>query len=156
MSIFVSSIKMVICTSIGMAICTGCGGSSSSPPAASPGSGGATTVNVKVEQETATGSTLTEFQKSRLLGHYSTADGASGFILDRTVTPWRAKLDGVNKVVTLAATSSEGSDGKDYASADKSIWIRVSKEYGDVQLFQGPKQHEGVDIVRDADANQLK
>lgn len=36
------------------------------------------------------------------------------------------------------------------------IWLRVESESGDVQLFQGPKQTQGVRVVRDADANQLK
>lgn len=104
--------------------------------------------------EVASGSTLTEFQKSRLLGHYSTEDGASGFILDRTVTPPKAKLDGTDKICALQ--ESHGPlETKEYRCDDHSIWVRVS-ESGDVQLFQGPKQHEGVRVVRDADAKQLK
>ena len=39
-------------------------------------------------------------------------------------------------------------------SDDHSIWVRV-REDGTVEGFQGPKQREGVDVVRDADANQL-
>ena len=105
--------------------------------------------------EIATGNTLTEFQKSRLLGHYSTQDGASGFILDRTGTPWKARLDGVAKVVTLAESNEPRRGVKEYKSEDGSVWIRV-EESGQVELFQGPKQHEGVRITRDADAEQLK
>lgn len=108
------------------------------------------------KDEVATGSTLTEFQKKRLLGHYSTLNGQSGFILDRTVTPWRAKLDGVNKVVTMSESNTPRRGQKEYTADDKSIWIRIDEESGEVLLFQGPKQHEGVDIRRDADANQLK
>ena len=32
---------------------------------------------------------------------------------------------------------------------------RVEKESGEVLLFQGPKQHEGVRVVHDADAQPL-
>lgn len=122
-----------------------CGGNSAqaTSPTSSPES-----------KEVATGNTLTEFQKKRLLGHYSTNDGASGFILDRTVTPPRGKLDGTDKICPL--TESNGPfDTKEYRCDDHSIWIRVDGE-GNVQLFQGPKQKEGVRVVRDADANQLK
>ncbi len=132
-----------------------CGGGSGN---AAPGQAPATSSSKEGDTgrtEVATGNTLTEFQKSRLLGHYSTEDGASGFILDRTVTPWRAKLDGVNKVVKLQETNTLR-DSKEYTSDDKSIWIRVHAESGQVQLFQGPKQHEGVRVHRDADARQLE
>lgn len=102
--------------------------------------------------EVATGDTLTEYQKKRLLGHYSTRDGGSGFILDRTVTPWRAKLDGVPKWSPMSESSGP-SDTKEYRT--DTIWIRVDNE-GNVLLFQGPKQTDGVRVSRDADAEQLK
>ena len=108
----------------------------------------------KDKPEVATGNTLTEFQMRRLLGHYSTHDGASGFILDRTGTPYLAKLDGVDKVVELSESHGPY-NSKEYRSADKSIWIRVDEE-GSVRLFQGPKQINGVDVVRDADAKRLR
>ena len=104
--------------------------------------------------EKATGNTLTSFQRSRLLGHYSTQDGASGFILDRTQTPFRAKLDGTNQVKVLSESHGPF-ETHEYRSDDHSIWIRID-ENGEVQLFQGPKQHEGVEVLRDADADQLK
>jgi hypothetical protein len=131
------------------------GGQSAGPGAATVGSpSGQATVTVKIEQEVATGSTLTEFQKHRLLGHYSTYDGASGFILDRTVTPWKAKLDGAATVVTLRVSNHPRRDVTEYMSDDRSIWLRVDDD-GTVEGFQGPKQHEGVEVVRDADANPL-
>lgn len=120
---------------------------STPPPSATPS---ATT------PEVATGGTLTKFQRSRLLGHYSTPDGASGFILDRTVTPWRAKLDGTSDVVTLEQSNTPRRGQTEYTSADKRIWIRVEDASGEVLLFQGPKQHEGVDVHRDAEANELR
>jgi len=106
--------------------------------------------------EVATGETLTEFQKSRLLGHYSTMDGGSGFILDRTVTPWRAKLDGTNKVVPVKLSNTPRKGESEYKSDDGSLWLRVSDDSGSVLLFQGPKQQEGVRVTRDADAQPLK
>lgn len=104
--------------------------------------------------EVATGNTLTEFQKRRLLGHYSTNDGGSGFILDRTGSPFLAKLDGVDKVQTLSESSGPYHT-KEYRSGDGTVWIRVDEE-GRVLLFQGPKQINGVNVVRDADANRLR
>ena len=126
-----------------------CGGSS----AAGNGAGAAAPAPASTE-EIATGDTLTEFQKERLLGHYSTEDGASGFILDRTVTPFRAKLDGTSNVATLAESGGP-LNSKEYRSADGSIWIRI-EENGTVALFQGPKQREGVRVVRDAGAKRLE
>ena len=137
-----------------------CGGKETSPPpaAATTSSAPATTPAAKSDKgpEIATGNTLTEFQKSRLLGHYSTEDGASGFILDRTATPWRGKLDGPNKTVTLTKSNTPRRGETEYASEDHSIWIRVIDESGSVEYFQGPKQNEGVRVRRDADAQQLK
>jgi hypothetical protein len=130
-----------------------CGGGAGAPAAVAPTS--ATPGVDKDTNEVATGNTLTDFQKKRLLGHYSTSDGATGFILDRTVTPWRAKLDGVNKHVTLAESNKPRRGETEYTSEDKSVWIRIDEE-GNVLLFQGPKQREGVRVTRDADAQQLK
>ena len=164
---------MVLCA---LGLHLACGGSNPPRPASSPSatnsgqpSTNSTTssnqppsdpvqvqLHARLKQDVATGDTLTEFQKTRLLGHYSTGDGASGFILDRTVTPWRAKLDGVKKVVTLKESNTPRRGEKEYTSDDRSIWIRVDTESGSLLLFQGPKQHEGVRIDRDADAEQLK
>lgn len=139
----------------------GCGGGAQ--PATSPSSAPTTSTAAASSEsaatnakpnEVATGNTLTEFQKSRLLGHYSTYDGMSGFIFDRTGTPFMAKLDGVDKAMPLTESPSARGD-KEYRSADHSIWIRVDEE-GNVLYFQGPKQREGVRIKRDADAKQLR
>lgn len=115
-----------------------------SSPAASPAG-----------SEVADGQHLTEFQKRRLLGHYSTEDGKSGFILDRTVDPPKARLDGDATVRTLSKQGSV-SGAYELISDDKKIWLRIAEESGEVLLFQGPKQTEGVRVVRDADAAQLK
>lgn len=121
-----------------MVFLVGCGGEGQKPAADPAG-------------ETATGDTLTEFQKSRLLGHYSAEDGQSGFILDRTKTPWKAKLDGGGAVLTLSASHGPY-ETMEYRGQD--FWIRVDKD-GEVVLFDGPRQTEGVRVVRDANANQL-
>lgn len=104
--------------------------------------------------EVASGKEPTEFQKSRLIGHYSTLDGTSGFILDRTRDPWVARLDGTTQNEPLVWQGAL-TETTDYVSPDHKIWIRVAKESGTVMLFQGPNQHEGVRITRDADAKSL-
>jgi hypothetical protein len=104
--------------------------------------------------EVADGEHLTEFQKTRLLGHYSTIDGKSGFVLDRTVDPPKARLDGDGTVHELA---KEGSvhGAIELVSSDRKIWLRIDDESGEVLLFDGPQQMNGVDVVRDADADRL-
>jgi len=142
-----------------------CGKSSEPAPATTPSASSGpevatttTSTEPAKSKEVATGSSLTEFQKKRLIGHYSTVNGMSGFILDRTVSPWRAKLDGTNKVTTMYVSNTPKHEETEYKSDDKSvgIWLRVDNESGSVLLFQGPKEHEGVRVLRDADADQLK
>lgn len=134
-----------------------CGKSSAPPPPAAPTSTSAdASPTVAKDAEVANGTNLTDFQKKRLLGHYSTENGASGFTLDRTQKPWRARLDGTGKVTTMAVSNTPKRGETEYKSSDGAIWIRVDDESGEVLLFQGPKQHEGVRIVRDANADQLK
>lgn len=126
-----------------LGVLIGCGGGNAQSSAAAP-----------TPSEKADGTHLTTFQKSQLVGHYSTNDGKSGFTLDRTVDPPKARLDGDKGSMPLKA--SGGFDhSTEYRSDDKRIWIRVSHD-GDVLLFQGPKQHQGEDVVRDADADPLK
>lgn len=138
-------------------VLAGCGGTSTPPQSARRTSGvqnaeAETTAGQK--SEVATGSTLTDFQKRRLLGHYSTRDGTSGFILDRTGTPFLAKLDGVATVMPLSESNGPYRT-KEYRSSGGEVWIRVDED-GNVLLFDGPKQNEGVDVLRDADANRLR
>lgn len=99
---------------------------------------------------------LTDFQKSRLIGHYSTEDGKSGFVIDLSdENAPKARLDGDTAVKVLKKRGSV-SGAYELVSDDHKFWVRMNAESGDVMLFQGPKQHEGVDVVRDADADQLK
>jgi hypothetical protein len=105
------------------------------------------------EREVATGTARTKFQQRRLLGHYSTLDGGSGFILDRTDINVRAKLDGTSDVKILTAQGGPRQT-KDYRSADGHIWLRID-QHGEVLLFQGPNGTQGVEVIRDADAEPL-
>ncbi len=107
-----------------------------------------------MEPEVATGNEPTEFQKSKMIGHYSTLDGATGFVIDRTRDPIVVRLDGtaVNEPLVFEGARLESID---YQSPSKKVWLRVRKESGDVMLFQGPKEHEGVRVIRDADAKTL-
>ncbi len=130
--------------------CGGGGGNSNSGQAST----NTTPTKTASSSEVADGTHVTEFQKRQMIGHYSTRDGKSGFTFDRTVDPPKGKLDGDTAAMPLKA--SGGFDNStEYRSDDKRIWIRVAKS-GHVELFQGPKQHEGERVVRDADAEPLK
>lgn len=102
--------------------------------------------------EIADGIHPTKFQRTRLRGHYSTYDGMSGFIFDRSGPAPRARLDGSAAVEVLAERPSVTGA---IELVGPNIWLRLDKETGSVLLFQGPKQHEGVRVVRDADADPL-
>lgn len=104
--------------------------------------------------EVATGKEPTAFQRSKLIGHYSTTDGATGFIIDRTEDPIVVRLDGTTQNEPLVWHGAPPG-GIDYQSPDKKVWLRVRKESGDPMLFQGPKEHEAVGVTRDADAKTL-
>jgi hypothetical protein len=106
--------------------------------------------------EVANGTAMTQFQRRRLLGHYSTLDGTTGFILDRTVSPWRAKLDGNATSVPVYEDNTPRPGIKEYRSDDRKMWLRIDVESGHIELFQGPKQRQAVDVVRDADADPLR
>jgi hypothetical protein len=105
-------------------------------------------------REVADGDHLTDFQKDRLIGHYSTIDGKTGFVLDRTVDPPKARLDGDGTVHELAREGSVHG-AFELVSADRKIWLRVAEESGEILLFDGPQQANGVDVIRDADAKRL-
>ncbi len=151
-------------------VLAGCNGSSTSAPTASPAAPAAPATPATAtplapvavlppppdrhREEIASGSGLTRFQRERLLGHYSTEDGRSGFILDRTVSPWKARLDGSNDVLILSQKRPGAYQTTEYLSEPHRLWIRVGED-GEVQLMQGPTQHEGVNVIRDAGANPL-
>jgi hypothetical protein len=161
------SIHAVRASVVVVLLLAGCNGSSTSAPTASPAAPAAPATAAPLppvavlppppdrhREEIATGNGLTRFQRERLLGHYSTEDGRSGFILDRTVSPWKARLDGSNDVLTLSEKRPGAYHSTEYLSEPHKLWIRVGED-GEVQLMQGPTQHEGVNVVRDAGANPL-
>lgn len=105
--------------------------------------------------EVADGEHLTAYQVQQLLGHYSTENGKSGFILDRTVDPPLARLDGDPTVRSLTRRGSV-TGAFELISDDETIWLRIDEESGRVLLFDGPQQSQGVRVVRDADAQRLE
>lgn len=115
----------------------------------------ATTQSPGTSAEVADGEHLTDYQVQQLLGHYSTANGKSGFVLDRTVDPPLARLDGDPTVRDLTRRGSV-IGAFELISDDETIWLRIDEESGRVLLFDGPQQTEGVRVVRDADAERLE
>jgi len=95
------------------------------------------------------GRVLTDFQRSRLLGHYSTLDGRRGFVLDRLAEPAKVRLDGETAVQTLKERYSQWT-WLDYLNADGRIEIRTKQDSGEVVRLNG------TDVVRDADARPLR
>jgi len=92
---------------------------------------------------------LTDFQKSRLLGHYSTLDGRRGFVLDRLAEPVKVRLDGESTVHSLKERYSQWM-WLDYLSEDGKIEIRTKQDSGEVIKLNY------ADVVRDADARPLR
>ncbi|WP_394847125.1 serine/threonine protein kinase [Pendulispora brunnea] len=92
---------------------------------------------------------LTDFQKSRLLGHYSTYDGRRGFVLDRLGEPVKVRLDGESTVHSLKERYSQWT-WLDYISEDGKIEIRTKQDTGEVVKLNY------ADVVRDADARPLR
>ena len=115
----------------------------------------ATTQRPGTSAEVADGKHLTDYQVQQLLGHYSTENGRTGFVLDRTVDPPLARLDGDPAVRSLTRRGSV-TGAFELISDDQTIWLRIDEESGRVLLFDGPQQTEGVRVVRDADAQRLE
>jgi len=125
-----------------------------SPPPPPPTAGGGEPLEVRVRfhQEVADGAHTTEFQSSRLVGHYSTPNGKVGFILDRTTDPPKIRLDGDTYVLVL--TSRQASKGwLEYVASN--VWIRIDEETGRILSFSGPGMKDSSFVVRDADARAL-
>jgi hypothetical protein len=148
-------------TKILIAIVAACGGSTVGspttavvPPAAVPTpSDPPIRVTVEPKVELADSNHLTEFQIRRLLGHYSTIDGKAGFVLDRTVDPPRVQLDGDPYVKVLGVNPSVRCCVEYNAG---NFWVRIDNDTGAIVEFQGDPQHEGVRVIRDADAAPLQ
>ena len=103
--------------------------------------------------EVSNGVRVTTFQRRQLLGHYSTLDGKTGFVLDRTVDPPRLRFDGDPYVKNLDVRPSLHCC-VEYAAGG--LWMRVDKDTGAVVEFTGPLQTDrSVRVIRDADAEPL-
>jgi hypothetical protein len=109
-------------------------------------------VRVRFREETADGAHRTEFQSSRLVGHYSTPNGKIGFILDRTSDPPRIRLDGDAYVLVL--TPRQASRGwLEFVASN--IWLRIDEESGRILSFSAPGMKDASYVIRDADAKPL-
>lgn len=89
------------------------------------------------------------------LGHYMTADGVTGFVLDRTREPARIRFDGEAAVfqLTMEELRTPGAQylGVSYLTPSGKSLVRVSKE-GQIELSRGA---DLVPVVRDGDAEPL-
>jgi hypothetical protein len=90
----------------------------------------------------------------RLLGHYAPKDGGTGFVLDRSVEPPRFRLDGTDQTWTLRRQTTRAGSFE-LVNPDGQLWLRVDEASGEVALFDGPEQAEGVAVTRDADGAPL-
>jgi hypothetical protein len=129
--------------------------STTSAPAVStpdPGSSPTLNVNIRLKEDVTDGARPTEFQSSRLVGHYSTRNGKVGFILDRTTNPPKIRIDADPYVLVL--TPRQASKGwLEYVAAN--IWLRIDEESGSILSFVGPGMNDASRVVRDADARPL-
>jgi hypothetical protein len=126
--------------------------SSPPPPPATTRSSEPIEVKVRFREEVADSTHPTEFQSSRLIGHYSTPNGKVGFVLDRTNDPPKIRLDGDSYALVL--TARQASKGwLEYVASN--IWIRIDEETGRILSFSGPGMKDASFVVRDADAKPL-
>ncbi len=138
-------------------VVAGCGGAQATTPASSNATEGTSASSPGTGSSEAappTAGTESRAPSSGLrLGHYTTIDMKDGFVLDRTGSPWLLKRDGSGAVVELHP------DGEsEYRSPDRSVWLRTYSEgwNGGRILYDGPDQHEGIDVMRDASACPLR
>jgi hypothetical protein len=109
-------------------------------------------VRVRFHEEVADSTRRTEFQSSRLVGHYSTPNGKVGFVLDRTADPPKIRLDGDSYVLVLSPRQASKGWLELVAS---NIWIRIDEGTGRILSFSGPGMTDSSFVVRDADARPL-
>lgn len=109
-------------------------------------------VRVRFHEDVADSTHPTEFQSSRLVGHYSTPNGKVGFVLDRTADPPKIRLDGDTYVLVLSPRQASKGWLELVAS---NIWIRIDEGTGRILSFSGPGMKDSSFVVRDADARPL-
>jgi len=102
--------------------------------------------------ELADGSHPTELQMQQLVGHYSTLDGKSGFIFDRTADPPLVLRDGDRFAVSVTVAANRRCCW-DYAAAGMSL--RVDRATGRITELIDDAHPDGAPVVRDADAEPL-
>jgi hypothetical protein len=86
------------------------------------------------------------------LGHYSSADGLVGFVLDRTGPTPRVRMDGEERVYVLEVISTSRLH-TDFVSHERHIGISFMKD-GSGASFSGRGRDE-LSIRRDGDAAPL-
>lgn len=102
--------------------------------------------------ELADGSQPTEFQVQRLVGHYATLDGKSGFIFDRSTDPPLVLRDGDPFALRVAVATNRRCCW-DYTAAG--MTVRVERSTGRITWFADDAHPGGAPVVRDADAEPL-
>jgi hypothetical protein len=86
------------------------------------------------------------------LGHYSAADGLSGFVLDRSGAVPRLRFDGSAEIIVLGAESAPLGDTA-FRRADGDVLLRIDPA-GRITLFDAA-HGDGTAATRDADATPL-
>jgi hypothetical protein len=86
------------------------------------------------------------------IGHYSTANGMAGFVLDRLGTPVKMRFDGSDEVLALAVVPERHNEIS-LKRDDGGVVLHID-DRGGVMLF-GRNFGDGVSAVRDQAANPL-
>lgn len=97
---------------------------------------------------TATASTV--IPKLRL-GHYSSGDGMTGFVLDRTGKKPRMRMDGTKEIVEMDPEPAPRNETALTVHL-RGVVMRLG-EHGEVTFFRG---NEAISMHRDADAEPLQ
>jgi hypothetical protein len=86
------------------------------------------------------------------IGHYSSGDGLTGFVFDRTGAKPKIRMDGTHETLVLEPKSAP-LDQTDLVEQGYGVRIRLG-QYGQVIYFRGPRA-DSVRVARDADADPL-
>src|SRR5712691_10836777 len=85
------------------------------------------------------------------IGHYSSANGLVGFVLDRLGSPIKLRLDGSDEI--LALTLEPASRNAVSLKRDDGSYILRIDDRGDITLFT--QAFRDVKVIRDQDAEPL-
>jgi uncharacterized protein DUF4908 len=86
------------------------------------------------------------------IGHYSSANGLAGFVLDRLGTPIKVRLDGSDEILALTAEPT-GRDAVSLKRDDGRYLLRIEAD-GGMTLFAAAFR-DGVKVIRDQSAEPL-